>query len=60
VVYEGRFIKTPIYERGSLKMGAPLTGPAVIEQLDSTTVVPPGYRASMEAGGNVIIEFGEG
>lgn len=60
VIYEGRPLETPVYERGALPTGAPFTGPAIIEQLDSTTIVPPGCRATVETGGNIIIEFGEG
>src|SRR5262249_60471137 len=33
---------TPLYERGRLPAGAPLPGPAIVEQADTTTVRPPG------------------
>ena len=33
---------------------------AVIEQLDSTTVVPPGVAAAVEPDGNILIDLVEG
>ena len=41
-------LKTPIYDRDSLHAGAKLSGPAVVEQLDSTILVPPGFRAEVD------------
>ena len=41
-------LKTPIYERDALHAGAKVSGPAVIEQLDSTIVVPPGFSAEVD------------
>ena len=41
-------LKTPIYERDTLHAGAKVGGPAVIEQLDSTIVVPPGFSAEVD------------
>jgi len=43
VLYVGEkdFIKTPVYSRDSLKPGCKAQGPMVIEQMDTTTVIPP-------------------
>ncbi len=41
-------IETPVYHRADLPAGAEFEGPAVIEQLDSTTVVPPGVTAAID------------
>jgi N-methylhydantoinase A len=41
-------VETPVYLRADLQVGTGLTGPAIIEQLDSTTVVPPGWRAEVD------------
>ncbi|MHA2406747.1 MAG: hydantoinase/oxoprolinase family protein, partial [Candidatus Hermodarchaeia archaeon] len=49
-------IDTPIYERSSLGIGAQIIGPAIIEQLDSTTVIHPKTKASVHRGGNIIME----
>ena len=41
-------VETPVYLRSDLSVGARLTGPAIVEQLDSTTAVPPGWRAEVD------------
>jgi len=38
------FVDTPVYERARLAVGDVLAGPVVIEEPDSTTIVPPEYR----------------
>jgi N-methylhydantoinase A len=40
--------ETPVYLRTERQVGTWLMGPAIIEQLDSTTVVPPGWRAEVD------------
>jgi 5-oxoprolinase (ATP-hydrolysing) len=47
---------TPFYERERLRAGDRIEGPAVIEQYDSTTVVPPGLVAEIDRSGNVVID----
>lgn len=49
---------TPIYDRAFLPTGVSLDGPAIINQMDTTTVVEPGDRASVDEYGNLIIEVG--
>jgi N-methylhydantoinase A len=49
-------LDTPIFERTSLGQGAVIVGPAIIEQLDSTTVVHPESRAVVSTGGNLVLE----
>ncbi len=44
----GRAVDTPVYVRSDLPAGTALAGPAVIDQLDSTTLVPPGWRAEVD------------
>jgi N-methylhydantoinase A len=36
--------------------GRPGDGPLIIEEYDATTVVPPGWRAALDAGGNIMID----
>ena len=36
------FVATPVYDRDRLPAGCRITGPAIVEQMDTTTVVPPG------------------
>ena len=50
-------LSTPVFERAALAPGQRFTGPAVIEQLDATTLVFPGDRASIDAAGNILIEL---
>jgi N-methylhydantoinase A len=48
-------VNTKVYERSRLKPGNLIVGPAIVEQMDSTTVVAPGWQASVETFGNIII-----
>ena len=45
-----------VYHRRDLLAGQHLTGPAIVEQEDTTTLVPAGFRASVDAFGNLVIE----
>jgi len=56
IYMDGRFIETPIYERKRLKCGNEIKSPAIIEQLDSTTVLFEGYNATVDRYRNLIIE----
>ena len=49
------FIDCPIYSRTMLGAGASLTGPAIIEQYDSTTLVPPNFHVGVDIFGNLIL-----
>jgi N-methylhydantoinase A len=51
--YFGAFVATAIYERTRLPLGARLAGPAIVEQSDTTTVVPPGVTALVADAGNL-------
>jgi N-methylhydantoinase A len=51
------FVTTPVYHRESLAAGAGLRGPAIIEQMDATTVVPPDAAATVDEFGNLHIEI---
>jgi N-methylhydantoinase A len=51
--YFGGFVPTAIYERAQLPLGAELAGPAIVEQLDTTTVIPPGVTATVDPSGNL-------
>jgi N-methylhydantoinase A len=45
-----------VYQRRSLLAGQHLDGPAVVEQEDTTTLVPAGFRVTVDAFGNLVIE----
>ncbi|QEC46463.1 methylhydantoinase [Baekduia soli] len=48
-------LPTPFYDRAALRAGDRLQGPAVVEQYDSTTVVPPGFDAEIDRHGTIVI-----
>ncbi|WP_304812172.1 hydantoinase/oxoprolinase family protein [Falsiroseomonas sp.] len=50
---------TPVYAREILPVGGRITGPAVIEEMSSTSPVFPGQWAMLDAEGNVIIRHEE-
>jgi N-methylhydantoinase A len=56
VWFEGGFRKTRVYDRDALPIGAELDGPAILNQMDTTTVVEPGSHLTVDEFANVIIE----
>jgi len=48
---------TPVYDRATLMPGDTIEGPAVIEQLDSTTLLFPGDRATVDPYLNLAVEI---
>ena len=53
----GSAVDTPLYVRDDLPAGARLDGPAIVDQLDSTTVVPPGWRAEVDEWLNIRMQW---
>ena len=53
------FTPTPIYDRSTFVRGVVVRGPCIIEEMDSTTVVHPGYQAVPDTWGNLIISPAE-
>jgi N-methylhydantoinase A len=51
----GKATKTPIYDGGKLAAGASLTGPAIIEEITTTIVIDPGWKAKLDASGSYVI-----
>jgi N-methylhydantoinase A len=52
----GDFVETPIYVRSALAPDARLEGPAIVEQMDTTVLIPPGARARVDLRLNLVIE----
>ena len=50
------FVSTPIIARDALQAGNRFAGPVIIEQMDATTLVPPGMTARVDAYLNLILE----
>jgi N-methylhydantoinase A len=55
VWFVGGWHDTPVYVRELLPADARFDGPAIVEQLDCTTVVEPGNRVEVDAIGNLIV-----
>ncbi len=49
-------IESTVYERDRLAIGDIITGPAIIEQFDATTVIPPGWSARVDGYRNLMLE----
>jgi N-methylhydantoinase A len=56
VWFDGAWHRTSIWSRLELPIGAVISGPAILEQGDATTVVEPGLVARVDALGNILIE----
>ena len=54
--YRKQRYESAVYHRRDLLAGQHLDGPAIVEQEDTTTLVPAGFRASVDAFGNLVIE----
>ena len=52
----GRFVACPVYDREKLRAGNRIAGPAIVEQMDATTVVLPGWNGRVEPYLNLILE----
>jgi N-methylhydantoinase A len=55
--FGGRFVETAVHDRAALSPGDTLRGPALIEERESTLVLPPGARAACDAALNLVLEL---
>ncbi len=53
---EGGNVRCPVYDRARLRSGNRFVGPAVVEQMDATTLVLPGMSARVDAFANLVLE----
>lgn len=51
----GKSTKTPIYDGEKLGAGAKIAGPAIIEEVTTTIVIEPGWKAELHASGSYVI-----
>jgi N-methylhydantoinase A len=51
----GDWVDTPLYDRGELRAGDVIDGPAVIQEFGSTVPVHPGFRAEVDRWGNLLL-----
>jgi N-methylhydantoinase A len=49
------FVETAVYDRNALSPASTLKGPAIIEEKDTTIIVPPGASVAIDAHRNVIV-----
>jgi N-methylhydantoinase A len=49
------FVDTAVYARAQLGAGATIAGPAIVEQPDTTVVVPPGWAGDVDAQGCLVL-----
>jgi N-methylhydantoinase A len=49
------WVETPVIRRSDLSN--PLAGPVIVEEYDATCLIPPGSRARLDSGGNILIEL---
>ena len=55
VIFHGQPYETPVFQRQTLGADTQFTGPAIVEQLDSTTVIWPGQRISVDRFGQLVL-----
>lgn len=53
--HDNQWHDTPVYERLGLPIGTEITGPALFEQSDTTIWLEPGFQATVDKLGNLII-----
>jgi N-methylhydantoinase A len=52
------YLECPIYDRYALPAGITLTGPAIVEERESTTVLPPGVEAVVDEYASLVVGVG--
>ncbi len=56
--FQGRLLDCPVYQRERLDVGVSFAGPAIVDQLDCTSVIAPGQTARVDAYKNIIVGTG--
>jgi N-methylhydantoinase A len=59
VSFDGRFLKSRFYRRDGLVPGDAISGPSMITEYTSATVLPPGDSAEVDGYGNIVISIGK-
>ncbi len=57
--FGGVMLDCPVYQREKLDVGHLFGGPAIIDQLDATTVIPPGQVVRIDEFRNLVISIGD-
>ena len=56
--FDGAFVETPVYDRYAAAPGTAFAGPAIVEEQEATSVIPPGCSVEVDAQGNLRIAIG--
>lgn len=56
IIFDGESCTASIYTRKSLECGQTFSGPAIVEELTTTTVVPPGWQVTIDEYRNMMIQ----
>ena len=54
------YVECAIYDRARLPVGSTIVGPAIVEEPESTTVLPPGAQAEVDRWANLVVKIGDG
>jgi N-methylhydantoinase A len=55
IFVEGHWVDAAIYDRATLRADQVISGPAIVIEMDSTTLVLPGHAATVHASGSLLI-----
>jgi len=55
IYHQGQYHDAAIYERSKMGVGLKIPGPCIVGEMDSTTVILPGYIATVDQVGNLLI-----
>ena len=58
VIFSNRGLDAALLNRDSLPKGALFDGPAIVGESDSTIVIPPGWKGSVDSALNIVLESG--
>lgn len=56
VCFAGEFVPVPVYQRERLPLEVAVHGPAIVEEMGATTVVPPGWTGSVGPWGELVLQ----
>jgi N-methylhydantoinase A len=55
---ESGFVETPVFNRYELQSMTKIDGPSIIEEVESTLILPPGFTAEVDNARNLIVSYG--
>jgi N-methylhydantoinase A len=58
IYFDGKFLSTPIYDRAKFRPGNRMPGPAIVTEMDSTTVILPHFTGEVDRYFNILIKPG--